>query len=101
MNAIYIDPLAYGTYKRESCTYANKYKALRKPKCGCFKCNKKWQEKITRESSMKITYVCEYCGGRSKDDKCDCPQAVEARERAKEESRNVDQPCTAGEEWIG
>lgn len=49
---------------------------------------------------MKVTFVCEFCGGRNKDDNCDCPQAVEARERAKQESRNMDQPCTVNEEWV-
>ena len=27
---------------KKSCTYAKKYKAIFKPKCGCAVCNEKW-----------------------------------------------------------
>lgn len=30
---------------RKVCSYAKKYKAIRKPTCGCDYCNSKWDEK--------------------------------------------------------
>ena len=31
---------------KERCSYADKYKAIRKPTCGCKVCNKKWQDAL-------------------------------------------------------
>jgi hypothetical protein len=31
--------------KREKCGYADKYKATRKPTCGCKVCETKWNDK--------------------------------------------------------
>lgn len=38
--------------QREKCSYADKYKAIRKPTCGCKSCEQKWwqkQGKLARE----------------------------------------------------
>lgn len=32
---------------KEKCSYADKYKAIRKPTCGCRACNEKWNERGT------------------------------------------------------
>lgn len=31
---------------KKSCSYANKYKAIRAPKCGCKTCKKKWNDSL-------------------------------------------------------
>jgi hypothetical protein len=36
--------------KREKCSYADKYKAMRAPTCGCITCEKKWAEKNSYDS---------------------------------------------------
>lgn len=33
---------------REKCDYADKYKALQPPKCGCSTCEKKWLDQAKR-----------------------------------------------------
>ena len=30
---------------KKKCRYADKYKAIRPPKCGCEACKKKWEER--------------------------------------------------------
>ena len=30
---------------KAKCSYADKYKAMRKPTCGCLECERKWKEK--------------------------------------------------------
>jgi hypothetical protein len=36
---------------KEKCSYADKYKAIRKPTCGCNTCNIKWNLKISNNGT--------------------------------------------------
>lgn len=35
--------------QRDKCSYADKYKAIRPPRCGCKVCEKKWNDKHNKE----------------------------------------------------
>ena len=40
---------------KDKCSYADKYKAMKPPTCGCKLCNEKWnrKQKLIREGKMR------------------------------------------------
>lgn len=42
---------------KKKCSYANHYKAIKAPKCGCNICNIKWKEKKKWQSMIRVVVV--------------------------------------------